>query len=195
MNRFYEERLPAGYSEAFTVDANDRKTILKLQVAGMILTVVLISVFYFLYAGPKMDEIAAGFSVIKCAVFVASYIAYIVLHELTHGLAYKLLTGKKLTFGFSLSAAYCGVPDIYTYRITSLLSLFAPFTVYTIVFSVLFFIISDPFTRAMILLLMAMHLSGCVGDLYGIGLLLFRFRSPNTLRKDFGPKQVYYTKE
>lgn len=195
MVRYYEEILPEGYSEAFAVDANDKKQGMRLQIAVIITFAALFNVLFFIYALPRLGGIAAGFSIFKCIVFVLSYPLYIVLHELTHGLVYKLLTGKKLTFGFKPPSAYCGVPDVYTYRITSLLSLSAPFTVFSILFLLLFFIIGDPFSRAMILLLFALHISGCVGDLYGIGLFLFKFRSPATLRRDLGPRQVYYVKD
>ena len=195
MKRYYEESLPEGYSEAFAVDANDKKTDMRLQVAAMITVAVLINVFFFIYALPRLGRIADGFTILKCAAFVIAYPLYIVLHELTHGLVYKLMTKKKLTFGFDLSSAYCGAPEVYTYRITSLLSLFAPFTVFSVIFILLFFIIKEPFSRTMILLLFTLHISGCAGDLYGIGLFLFRFKSPTTLRRDFGPKQVYYTKD
>lgn len=195
MKRYYEEKLPDGYSEALVIDANDKKQGLKLQVAVIITVAALINLFFFIYALPRLSKIAANFTIIKCIGFVLAYPLYIILHELTHGLVYKLLTRKKLTFGFRPPSAYCGVPDIYTYRITSLMSLFAPLTVYSIIFLLLFFIISDPFSKAMILLLFMLHMSGCAGDLYGIGLFLIRFKAPSTLRRDFGPRQVYYTKD
>ena len=47
----------------------------------------------------------------------------------------------------------------------------------------------------LILVLLAFHLSGCIGDLYNLGLLLFKFRDPSVLREDTGPKQIYYTKD
>ncbi len=195
MNRYYEEKLPAGYSETLVIDANDKKQRMLLQVAAIITVAALINVFFFIYALPRLDEIAADFKIVKCICFIIAYPLYVVLHELTHGLVYKVLTRKKLAFGFKPPSAFCGVPDIYTYRFTSLLSLFAPLTVYSALFVFMFFIINEPFSRAMILLLFALHLSGCSGDLYGIGLFLFRFKSPATLRRDFGPKQVYCTKD
>ena len=194
MDRYFEEELPEAYSEKFVIDANDKKQGMRFQVAAIIIAAVLINVFYFMYARPRLGEIAAGFTLTKCICFVAVRYLYVVLHELTHGLVYMLRTKKKLTFGFRPPSAYCGVPDVYTYRSTSMLSLFAPLTVYSILFILLFFIINEPFSKAMILLLLALHLSGCVGDLYSIGLFLFRFTDPSTLRRDFGPKQVYYTK-
>ena len=41
-------------------------------------------------------------------------VLYMVLHELTHGLFYKIFTHEKLKFGMTLTVAYCGIPRIYT---------------------------------------------------------------------------------
>ncbi len=196
MSRFFEETLPEGYTEAFVVDANDKKSSLKIRIASLIVTVVLINVFFFAYVLPRISEFkdGFGFTVLKIVCFIISYILYIILHELTHGAVYKIFTKKKLSFDFKPSAASCGVPDIYVYRITSLFSLFAPLTLFSIIFAVLFFVISDPLSKALILLLFTLHISGCSGDIYSIGLFLFRFKDQKTLRKDTGPKQIYYTK-
>ncbi|MBQ7172036.1 MAG: DUF3267 domain-containing protein [Clostridia bacterium] len=195
MSRFYEEKLPEGYSQALVVDAADRKTVLFMRRAASLLSAALFCVFFFLFAFPRIREIRAGFSLFKCVVFVLSYYLYIVLHELTHGLVYKLLTKRKLAFGFQPPVAYCGVPDLYLYRITSLLSAAAPFTVFTVFFAVLFFLLNDPFSKSLVLALLALHAAGCTGDLYGAGLLLFKYTDPASLRKDTGPKQIYYTKD
>lgn len=112
MNRYYEEKLPEGYSETFVIDANDKKQGMRLQAAVIIIAAALINVFFFTYALPRLGEIAAGFTIIKCICFVIAYPLYIVLHELTHGLAYKLLTRKKLMIRFKPPSAYCGIPDL-----------------------------------------------------------------------------------
>ena len=44
-------------------------------------------------------------------------------------------------------------------------------------------------------LLLAVHIGGCVGDLYDAGLYRFRFRRPDTLMQDTGPKQTFYVKQ
>lgn len=194
MKRYYEEELPVGYTEALTVDANDKKSGAKLGIAAAIVAAVLFNACFFLYVWPRRGEIAEGFSILKCVGFLAAYFFYVTLHELTHGAVYKLLTGRKLTFGFKPPAAYCGLPDVYVYRKTSLLSLLAPFTVFSVLFAVLFIVVGDPFIKALILALLILHVTGCTGDLHGVGLFLFKFRSPDTLRKDTGPKQIYYTK-
>lgn len=194
-NRFYEETLPEGYREVLTLDAGEGKFGSRLAAAAMIVNAALFILIYFLYARPRMDAVAAAFSVWKCLGFIAAYPLYVVLHELVHGAAYKLLTGRKLTFGFRPPAAFCGVPDIYAYRVTAMCSLLSPLTVFSVLFAALFLLVPDPFAKALFLVLFSFHLSGCVGDLHGVGLYLFRFRDASTLRMDTGPKQIFYTKD
>ncbi|MBQ9827323.1 MAG: DUF3267 domain-containing protein [Lachnospiraceae bacterium] len=195
MGKYYEKDLPEGYKEALVIDANDKLRTRKAYIAALITVAVLFTVFFWVYVMPRLDEIHSAFSILKCVVFIIAYFVYVVLHELTHGIVYKLLTKQKLTFGFKPPAAYCGVPGIYTYRITSMASLLTPFTVYSILFIVLFFAVSDPFIKELIFVLFALHITGCIGDLYGLGLYLTRFKSPDVLRKDMGAKQIYYTKD
>lgn len=195
MHKYYEEELPNGYSESLVIDANDKNSSYKIRLIATITAIVLFNALFFAYVLPRFHEVVDGFSIIKCLIFIVCYILYITMHELTHGIVYKLMTKQKLVFGFKLPAAYCGVPDIYVYRSTSLVSLFAPFTIYSILFILLFFIFSDPFSKMLILVLLAMHITGCSGDLYSIGILLFKLKDPTTLRKDTGPKQIYYIKE
>ena len=194
-SRFYEETLPEGYREALVIDAGNGKLMSGLRNATMATNAVLFAAVFLVYAGPRMEEIAAGFSVLKCVGLVVAYFLYIILHELTHGAVYKLLTGKKLTFGLKPPVAYCGVPGIYAYRITAMSSLFAPLTVFSAVLIAAFLAVGDPFTRLLILALFVLHLAGCVGDIYNIGLFLFRFRDAGTLRQDTGPGMIYYTKD
>ena len=194
-NRFYEETLPEGYREELLVDAGDCELGSKLKTITVVTDAVLFSIVFFVYIKPRMEEIAAGFSVLKCVCFIAAYFLYVVMHELTHGIVYKILTKQKLTFGFKPPVAYCGVPGIYAYRITAMLSLLAPLTVFSIIFAAAFFIFNDPFTRVLVLGLFVLHLSGCIGDLYNIGFYLSRFKKATVLRQDTGPKQIYYTKD
>ena len=79
--------------------------------------------------------------------------------------------------------------------IAALVLVFAAVVVITYVFAAIFFLVKEPFVKVLILILAVLHLSGCVGDLYGIGLFLFRFQDPAVLRLDTGPKQIYYTKD
>ena len=128
---------------------------------------------------------------------MVSMIAYIVLHELVHGIAYKSLTGEKLTFGMSWSCAFCGVPNIYTYRRTALISLTAPLIVFSVIFiaiaAVLYFV--SPIYYLIVSFLFGLHLGGCSGDIYVTILFLTKFKDKSTLMKDTGPEQFFYVKE
>ena len=129
-------------------------------------------------------------------VFCVALIAYLFLHELVHGAAYKLLTGAKLTFGLDIksSIAFCGVPDIYVYRKTALIALLAPFCVFLLP-AVLMFILPGAWDRLLVMVFISCHVGGCTGDLYDAFLYLFRLRDPATLMNDTGPRQTFYMKE
>lgn len=192
MEKNYEPQLPAGYREAKVVDAKgDKRFLIFMNLAALFLAVaVLVPAVWFI----KPENILKGFSGAGYFLLVAAMFSYIVLHELTHGLVYKLLTKQKLTFGLTLTVAYCGVPNIYVYRRAALLSLLAPFTVFLPVFLLPIFLVDQGWSRFCSALLLTIHVSGCAGDLYDTLLYLFRFRSPDTLMQDTGPKQTFYVK-
>ena len=190
--KHFEKELPAGYAEAYTIDAADKKIGLKLNLIGGVGMVVLIALFALIIRPGKILE---GMSISRYLILMGAMLIYLVLHELTHGAAYKLLTGQKLTFGFTATVAYCGVPDIYVYRKASMISLLAPFCVFNLVFGGAALLLQDPWDKMIAAILLAIHIGGCVGDLYDTGLYLLRFRDPRTLMRDTGPKQTFYLPE
>ena len=188
----YETELPEGYEEVYTVDAKDKKTAIVMNiVATAVAMAFIVSALFIIRPFKNMDD----FSLAAYLVFIASMIGYIVLHELTHGAAYKLLTGRKLTFGMTLSVAYCGVPDIYVYRTAALISLLAPFVVFNVVFLAAALSFTNPWWRTFAWMQFGLHFGGCAGDLYDTWLYLTRFRDPKTLMRDTGPKQTFYQKK
>ena len=197
----FEKELPENYGLVKTVDCKNKKTAALFNAAAIFVTVVAL-VIGFLILKPSVKSVIGAFeenyllSVAKLAIFLVAFLAanvlYIVLHELTHGTAYKLLTKQKLKFGLSLTFAYCGVPDIYVYRSAALISLLAPFTVFTVLFGLLAAFLPTVVLKAAAIIMLAVHLGGCVGDLYDAFLYLFKFRSGGVLMRDFGAKQEFY---
>ena len=186
----YETALPAGYRAAFTVDAKgNKKTVVLLTLASLAITAAVIALAVLLIRPTGFLE---NFSIVKYGITVAALLAYVVLHELTHGAAYKLLTHQKLTFGFTLTVAFCGVPQIWVYRRTALISLLAPFTVFTVLFGGAALLLPDAWDKLYAAVLLGVHLGGCAGDLYDTLLFLTRFQDPRTLMQDTGPKQTIY---
>ncbi len=192
MNKNFESVLPAGYRAAYTVDAKNKKVVTLMNLAAVGIMAVIAAPLYFLI---RPTDFLGHFSMARNLVFIAAMLAYIVLHELTHGAAYKLLTGRKLTFGLTLTVAFCGVPEIYVYRRASLIAVLAPFAVFTVVFGAAAALLPTAWDRFYAALLLAIHTGGCVGDLWNTLLYLTRFRDPRTLTRDTGPVQTFYLPE
>ncbi len=192
MKKTFEPTLPAGYREALLIDAGNIRFGILMNIAALLLTILILII---VVPHLRLTSFTLIFSFLKMFVFLLLLLGYLVAHELVHGIAYKLLTGQKLTFGFTLTVAYCGVPDIYVYRRTALISLLAPFTVFTLLFGGLMLGLNDPVWKLVFAFLLAIHIGGCVGDLYDTFLYLFRFRDPDTLMNDTGPAQTFYVKE
>ena len=197
MNRskYYTKELPDGYQPAKTVDVGEKRFAILMNLAATLLTAAVgVGGFFLKFAGdpgsaiPDLSNVWL-FEGWLFAILV-SLIVYLVLHELTHGIVYKILTGEKLTFGLKLSCAFCGVPDVYVTRKTALLALLAPFTVFSVAFLVPFFLLSGSLSFSF-LVLFSLHFGGCAGDLYDTFLLLFRLKG-NLLMRDTGPRQTFY---
>ena len=196
----FESTLPDGYRQVLYINAKAKKT-------GIIFTVISLVILAAVMAIAAMP-LSLSKACISCAIrdlgatgflrlygaFILSMIAYIVLHELVHGIAYKSMTGQKLTFGISWSCAFCGVPNIYTYRKTALVSVAAPLTVFSLILlplTVFLYFVNPLFYLASAFIL-GLHLGGCCGDAYVIWLLCAKFKSPRTLMRDTGPEQFFY---
>ena len=194
MKRF-ETELPESYGEVYCIDAKDKITGLIMNAVALVLFEIVMVPFALTFDYARFPELMNPRTglLIMYLVFFIGMIVYMVLHELTHGAAYKLLTGQKLTFGMTWSAAFCGVPQIYCYRTVMLITILAPFTVFTVILLplALAFRENTPVYAGLVLLFGA-HVAGCVGDLYGTALMLFRFRSSDLLVNDTGPKQTFY---
>ncbi|MBQ9780382.1 MAG: DUF3267 domain-containing protein [Clostridia bacterium] len=195
----FERELPTGYKQALYINAKDAKFgIIFNLIALAVLAVVMILAVLLLRLGDKLSLDILDMEYVQLlvayAVFFGAMIGYVVLHELVHGIAYKTLTGEKLTFGLSWSCAFCGVPHIYTYRRTALISVIAPFTVFTLLMLpllvILYFV--SPLYYLIVAFLFGLHVGGCSGDLYVLYLLSVKFKDKKVLMRDTGPEQFFY---
>lgn len=186
--------LPENYREIYHIDAREKKTGLIFTLFSFVITAAVLIPFLCLtnFAGIKKDQIVAYYFV-----FLGGMVAYIVLHELTHGAAYKAMTKQKLTFGISWSAAFCGVPDIYVSRRTALIALAMPLAVFTALLLPLAVILYpvDAGWFLVVGVIFAIHLGGCIGDMYMLWLLLTRYKNSALLMRDTGPEQFLYMPE
>lgn len=190
----FERAIPEGYREVYHIDAANKKTGLLLTLGSLLIAACLIF-FFFL----SVDSLSIDLrNLMKYnLVFLVVMLAYVILHELTHGAVYKALTKEKLRFGITWSAAFCGVPDIYTYRDTALKSLVAPLVLFSVILLPLLIWLYrvDAGWYLVAGLIFSLHISGCIGDLYMTALLLTKFKDPATLMRDTGPEQWIYGKK
>ncbi len=198
MLNYYLE-LPEGYKVVKVVDAKeDKKFSFWMNLSATIIALVTIVSLFFIkkidiFASIKDEDDFKKLPIFLIGYFVL-YFIYVVCHELVHGIAYKTLTKQKLTFGLTTTVAFCGVPNIYTTRRTSLIALLAPFVVFNLVFIPFIIMAPSNLYGFLTIVLFAGHFGGCSGDLYCTYLLLFKLPK-NTIINDTGPKQTFYVNE
>ncbi|MBQ1261281.1 MAG: DUF3267 domain-containing protein [Clostridia bacterium] len=192
----YEANLPEGYREVYHLNATDKKVglIFNGVAFAVLAAIMLICAIPLFLSGGVSFEVEFIPYIIGLLGFLAAMLIYIVLHELVHGIAYKALTHRKLTYGISWSCAFCGVPDIYVYRKTAIIALLAPFVTFTLIFVPLTaaFYFVHPLLYLASAFLLGLHVGGCSGDLYMFYLLAFRHKSKSLLVRDTGPEQFLY---
>ncbi len=187
----HETVLPEGYKVAKVVDAKNTALSVILNIVALVVTVA-VTAIYWLTLSPL--SLAPESLLPRLFLYALGMFVYIIVHELLHGIAYKSLTHEKLTFGITLTVAYCGVPKIFVYRKTALIALLTPFAVCGILFLCLSLLLPMPVDRLYFGFLLGLHLGGCSGDLYGAWLYLTKFKNNDTLMQDTGPCQTFYTK-
>lgn len=198
----FEKELPAGYRQSLYINAKAAKfgiifNLIALVVLVAVIVLAVVSLRLSDRPVPDIMELDPLQMLTTYFVFIAVTIAYVVLHELVHGIAYKALTGEKLTYGMSWRCAFCGVPHIFTYRKTALIAVVAPFAVFTLLFIpilILLYFVS-PLYYLVMAVVFGLHLGGCSGDLYVLYLLTAKFKDKKTLMRDTGPEQYFYVYE
>ena len=195
----FERELPSDYKQALYINAkNARFGIIFNLIALIVCAIVMATAAFSLHIGDKLSidilEIDFPQFIVAYSILFAALIGYIVLQELVHGIAYKTLTGEKLTFGISWSCAFCGVPNIFTYRRTAIISVISPFAFFTLLFIPILILLycSSPLYYLIAAFIFGLHLGGCSGDLYVLYLLAVKFKNKKTLMRDTGPEQFFY---
>ncbi len=212
-NENFERELPFGYKQALHINAKNNKTgvIFNLVAAAIAFSVIAIAaILAVVIMKPEFwqtdESLPADTWLVQLYVGIligtGAFVAYVVLHELTHGAAYKCLTGEKLTFGLTLTVAFCGVPNIYVNRKTALISCSAPLVLFSVLlipmgavclsFMALYQSAAAFTAFVAITFVFAFHLGGCSGDMYLILLLLTKYKDKKTLIRDTGPEQFIY---
>lgn len=190
LKNYYKE-LPEGYAEVYCIDAKKNSVGIILNVIGTLIAFgLIVGIFLLKFGDPDGTEFDVSFT-LPLLVSLAAYIVYMVVHELTHGLFYKLLTKQKLRFGLTLTVAYCGLKEGYVNKKTCLISVLAPLVIHSIWMILLIVFLPVNIWVLSVIVLFSFHFGGCVGDMWVASLLIFRFKS-TVLTCDDGPRQRFY---
>lgn len=148
----------------------NKKLILWLNVFSIGLIFAFLPIFGFI-AGKIAGDSGGDNDVMGIILGVVSFFALIVIHELIHGLFFKLFNPKgRVKFGFKNGMAYAASPhSLYSKGRFACISL-APFVLIT--FSLTLLLSLGVISAFYYVMAASIHGAACVGDFYWIYLIL-----------------------
>jgi len=182
------DALPEGYVQDFEVDMKTNKKLFLLINFG---TIILMLPFIVVY-GMIKDLMTFEIHLVNFLLFVGLMIALIVIHELIHGIFFKLGTKKKIKFGFHGFAASAGAPDIYFTKRFYLIIGLAPAIILNFTLLIICLFIKEEYF-GIIYFNLAIHFAGCIGDFY-IALKLIKYNK-ETLIEDKGISMKFFVRK
>lgn len=160
--------LPPGYDLYETIDlARDQKMLIRINLSGLAIMVVMF--IYGIMWQPKMKAYFGQSALDMLVAFVvtmAAYVAYIVLHELVHGIFIRLFSGEKAQYGLQLSKGYAFAKSDYFFgKAAYIVIALAP----VVIWGVVLYVLMDALPPQWYLpcfFIQAMNIGGAVGDYY-----------------------------
>lgn len=149
---------------------DNKKLILWLNIAAVGLFFFFLWLFFSI-AKLRGTSGSGDFSMMTAIVSLLVFYIMIVIHELIHGLFFKVFNPKgKVKFGFKQGMAYATSPNsFYSKGEFSVIAL-APFVIINTTLLVLYFLGMVPVFA--FVMLSAIHAGSCVGDFYYILLII-----------------------
>lgn len=163
--------LPPGWRFAGIMDftRNRKQMVAVFKLALALLVIPLIAgVIFWLTVKHEATSFAEWWYLIPAT--LAMWVAYIPLHELTHGVVLFALSGVKPTFGIQLPYAYAG-SEVWFDRCSHIVTALAPVIVWGAVLQILIYILPPRWFWPLWLTQIS-NLSGSAGDIYCVWYLL-----------------------
>lgn len=186
--------LPDGYKEYYSIDLQkNKKMSLVVNLIAVIIGVAMVVPVLYLIPFSTLFDMSDGMLMffIRPAVLIVSMIAYIVLHELVHGIAMKICGTKKVKYGFTGLYAFAGSEDYYDKKAYIFIAL-APVVLWGVVLAVINCFVPTEWFWVVYLIQIA-NISGAAGDLF-VTIKFSRFPK-DILVKDYGVGMTVYSKE
>lgn len=160
------KELPEGWILHDTIDLkNNKKQFWTVQGLGVAIMIVMFVVGWFIVSPVDLFKHGTWETVAALAVLLAGLVAYIILHELTHGAFLSAFTKVKPKFGFVGWAAYCG-NEAYCGKARYAVVALAPLVIWGIVFGVLNVFFHEGIWFWVVWFLQIGNISGACGDIF-----------------------------
>lgn len=185
--------LPAGHRQIYTVNLQkDKRTAAFINVSALGIAAVMIIPMHFFVPISTLFDWSGGLLLyaLRFFVLIVSMLLYMVLHELIHGAAMKVLGTKKIRYGFTGLYAFAGSTDFYDKTGYFFIAL-APIVVFLIVFAVLNCVVPRTWFWV-VYLLQVSNISGAAGDLFVT--VKFSKMPKDILIQDSGVDMTVYSK-
>lgn len=187
-------KLPDGYKPIYTVDLRkNKKAALTVNLLAIIITAILIVPMLFLVPISGLFDMSSGLPayILRFSALLLFQLAYLVLHELVHGIAMKICGTKKVKYGFTGMYAFAGSGDYYGKTAYIFIAL-APVIFWGVVLAIITPIVPVHWFWA-VYLVQVTNLSGAAGDMF-VTARFSRFPA-DILVKDSGVSMTVYSKK
>ena len=183
--------LPEGYKEIYSVDLQkNKKMALIVNVIAVVIGVVMAVPMHFAVPITTLFEFDDGY-ITRMLSLIIIMIAYMILHELVHGISMKLCGTKKVKYGFTGLYAFAASEDYYEKKPYIFIAL-APVILWGFVLAVINIFVPDEWIW-IVYFVQIMNISGAAGDFY----VTIKFLSlpEDILIKDHGVGMAVYSKK
>lgn len=178
--------LPDGYQEIERINLQkDKKTAILVNASAFVIAAAMIAIGILCHF---LNEFFDG-KLMKAVLFAVGVIAYLLLHELVHGIVMKRFSGVKPKYGFTGLYAYAGSEAYFNKRHYCIIAL-APVVIWGVVLLVLMFLVPASWL-CVVYLIQMINISGAAGDFYII--LKIHSWSDEVLIQDSGVEMTVYS--
>lgn len=184
--------LPVGYGEILAVDLQkNKKLAILINVAAVLVSAAMAVAAMFFVPISTLFDLSEGLGayLLRMGVLMVGLVAYIVLHELVHGVTMRLCGTKKIKYGFTGLYAFAGSTDYYSKKAYILIAL-APVVVWGVVLGVLCALLPQSWFWVVYVIQIS-NISGAAGDFYVT--LRFMRLPDDILVKDYGVGMTVYS--
>lgn len=171
------------YSETRFINFNEKKYIIIFNLLSIIIAFSIFLKFRIISCPP--------FSISSIIFIAVGLISFIIIHELIHGLFIRIFSGKKANYKFSVFYASAGASDRYFDKTAYIIIALSPVIIIT-TFLLLLFNFTPITLYNGILLVLALNISGAIGDFYISAIVLTQGK--DLLIRDNGESMSFYTK-